>query len=89
MRYAIIFAFLLVGFSDANGQTLSGVVVDNFGIALQEVNILNKSKDRHTHSDEEGRFIFENVSDSLISSANSPLNLGCMVATFPSMTFPV
>ncbi len=43
-------------------QTLTGTVVNDYQKPLQEVNILNKTNDTHTHSDENGRFVFENVS---------------------------
>lgn len=43
-------------------QTLSGLVIDEYQQPIQEVTILNKNTDQHTHTDEQGKFIFENVS---------------------------
>ncbi len=43
-------------------QTIKGKVVNNQNQPLQEVNILNKKTDKHTHSDEFGNFMLENVS---------------------------
>lgn len=43
-------------------QTLKGTVVNTQEQPLQEVNILNKKTDAHTHSDEFGKFMLENVS---------------------------
>jgi len=52
------------------GQALKGIVVDEYRQAIHEVNILNISTDHHTHSDKEGKFIFEKivVGDTLLFS---------------------
>ncbi|CAL2084065.1 iron complex outermembrane recepter protein [Tenacibaculum sp. 190524A05c] len=50
------FSFTLIA------QTIKGKVVNNQNQPLQEVNILNKKTDKHTHSDEFGNFMLENVS---------------------------
>jgi len=52
------------------GQALTGIVVDEYRQAIHEVNILNISTDHHTHSDKEGKFIFEKivVGDTLLFS---------------------
>lgn len=43
-------------------QTLLGVVVNEYQQPIQEVSILNKNTDQHTHSNKQGKFIFKNVS---------------------------
>ncbi|WP_338814878.1 TonB-dependent receptor [Bernardetia sp. Wsw4-3y2] len=43
-------------------QTITGTVVDEYERPLQEVNILSKATDNHTHSDAKGNFVFENIS---------------------------
>ena len=55
------FIFLLIKVSIV-AQTLSGLVVDQNQGPIQEVTILNKNTDQHTHSDIQGKYIFENVS---------------------------
>ncbi|MCH2033052.1 MAG: TonB-dependent receptor [Tenacibaculum sp.] len=50
------FSFTLIA------QTIKGKVVNNQNQPLQEVNILNKKTDKHSHSDEFGNFMLENVS---------------------------
>ena len=62
MRLKIFtFIFLLIKVSLV-AQTLSGLVVDQNQGPIQEVTILNKNNDQHTHSDIKGKYIFENVS---------------------------
>lgn len=71
-------------------QTLPGIVVDQYQKPIQEVTVLNKKTEQHTHSDKQGKFIFENVSigDSLqfyhigyktkmivVKELNTPLNV--------------
>ncbi len=43
-------------------QNITGTVVDEYERPLQEVNILSKATDNHTHSDAKGNFVFENIS---------------------------
>ena len=57
--FTFIFLFAQVSIL---AQTLSGKIVDNNQLPIQEVTVLNKNTDQHTHSDQEGIFIFENVS---------------------------
>ena len=43
------------------GQSFVGKVVDEFQKPIQQVNISIPSTDRHAHSDEQGRFVLENI----------------------------
>lgn len=43
-------------------QTLNGIVVDNNNQPIREVFILNQNTDQHSHSNEQGKFILEQVS---------------------------
>ena len=54
--------FLLLFNSLLFAQTFSGIVIDENRQPIQEVNILNKTTEQHTHSDEQGKFIFETLS---------------------------
>ncbi len=68
-RINTIFLFIMIcGVGTA--QELIGSVVDEFHRPFQEVHILNKSNDSHTHSNERGSFVFENISigDTLLFS---------------------
>ncbi|MBT8221259.1 MAG: TonB-dependent receptor [Bacteroidia bacterium] len=51
----ILISFLLYGFQ-LTGQSISGNVEDNMGVALVGVNIVNLSSGRHTYTDENGSF---------------------------------
>ncbi|AFM04835.1 outer membrane receptor protein [Bernardetia litoralis DSM 6794] len=53
-----------------SAQTITGIVTDQYQKPLQEVNILNKKTDNHTHSDAQGNFVFEKISigDTLLFS---------------------
>ncbi|WP_041264023.1 TonB-dependent receptor [Bernardetia litoralis] len=66
--FAIILLFLSNSFVSA--QTITGIVTDQYQKPLQEVNILNKKTDNHTHSDAQGNFVFEKISigDTLLFS---------------------
>ncbi|WP_075341409.1 TonB-dependent receptor [Tenacibaculum agarivorans] len=60
---ATIFTIILCLVSlQLTAQTLKGKVINGKKHPLQEVNVLNKTTDKHTHSDEFGNFILENVS---------------------------
>ncbi|TWO32816.1 TonB-dependent receptor [Seonamhaeicola sediminis] len=43
-------------------QTLSGKIIDEFKQPFQGANIINKSSDKHTHSNERGEFTIESCS---------------------------
>jgi outer membrane receptor protein involved in Fe transport len=66
MRLLISLNFLAFIFLPIKGtllaQTFTGIVVDEYQKSIQEVHILNKSTDKHTHSDEQGKFILEKIS---------------------------
>lgn len=58
--------FLTVVFVILSGsvfaQTIIGIVIDEYNKSIQAVSILNKTTNKHTHSDELGNFVFENIS---------------------------
>ncbi len=57
-----LFIFLFVLFTvSVHGQTLRGVITNQFQQAIQGAHILNKTSDHHYHSDEAGNFIVEHV----------------------------
>ena len=60
LKFLTFIFFLIKG--SILAQTFSGIVFDQYQQPIQEVTILNKSTDQHTHSDKQGKFIFENVS---------------------------
>lgn len=62
MQRLITQLFFIALHSSIIAQTLNGVVVDDNKRPIQEVTILNKNTDQHTHSNEQGEFIFENAS---------------------------
>lgn len=68
MKLIILTIFFITFSGSLFAQTLNGIVVDENKQPIQEVTILNKNTDQHTHSDERGKFVFENVSigDSLL-----------------------
>ena len=57
----LTFVFIILSGS-VFAQTLNGIVVDQYQQPIQEVTILNKTTDQHSHTDEEGKFILEKVS---------------------------
>lgn len=44
------------------GQTITGKVVDEYQLPIQDAHILNKKTDTHTHSNERGEFNLDNCS---------------------------
>lgn len=55
--------YALIFFNGAMwAQTFSGKIVNEYQQPVQEVNILNKNTDQHTHSNEQGGFTLENCS---------------------------
>ncbi|MCO6162555.1 TonB-dependent receptor [Flavobacterium sp. NRK F7] len=61
MKLAFYIFFFLFGYS-INAQTITGKIVDEKQKPIQEAYILNKSTDKHSHSNENGDFTLENVS---------------------------
>jgi outer membrane receptor protein involved in Fe transport len=57
----LVFLFIVLN-SSLFSQTLIGVVIDEYQHPIQDVIILNKNTGQHTHSDEQGTFVFENAS---------------------------
>ncbi len=62
MKLSLAAIILLVISNVTYSQTHTGTVTDEYQQPIQEVNILNITTDQHTHSDEHGKFIFDNVS---------------------------
>jgi outer membrane cobalamin receptor len=62
MKLIIFTFFSIVLNGSLFAQTINGIVVDENQQPVQEVTILNKNTDQHTHSDEQGKFIFDDVS---------------------------
>jgi outer membrane cobalamin receptor len=62
MKFKFVTLFFIILKGSLSAQILTGIVVDENQKPIQEVTILNKNTDKHTHSDEQGKFIFENVS---------------------------
>ncbi len=60
-RYVQIFLFIIFSNSILYGQTLQGKISNEWNTALSEVNILNISNGKHTHSNEKGVFRFEEI----------------------------
>lgn len=58
----ILLTFFLITFNGSLfAQTLNGIVIDENQQPIQDVTILNINNDQHTHSDKQGKFIFEDV----------------------------
>jgi len=87
-----VYLIFLAVFSQAQifGQSLSGTITDYLNEPIAEANILNISNGQHTHSDEDGNYVLENVSigDTIklshlsykektifVSSLSTPLNI--------------
>ena len=62
MKLKFLTFFFIVLNGSLFAQTLTGIVADEYQNSIQAVSILNKTTSQHTHSDEHGKFIFENVS---------------------------
>jgi len=62
MKLKILIFFFMVLNGSLFAQTLTGIVSDEYQKSIQAVSILNKTNGNHTHSDKNGKFIFENVS---------------------------
>lgn len=60
MKKVLLF-FLLLAFGMSYGQSVKGEVKDNYNNPLVDVNIVNISNDKHTHTDEKGLFAFKGV----------------------------
>lgn len=52
--------FMLCSFS-TYAQSLSGIIVDAYQVPIPEAQIYNQNIQKHTHSDEYGKFVLENV----------------------------
>ncbi|MFY0624765.1 MAG: TonB-dependent receptor plug domain-containing protein [Reichenbachiella sp.] len=67
MKIKILTLLFMVMISQAYAQTVSGIVIDEYQKPIQAVSILNKTTGQHTHSDEQGKFVAENlaIGDSL------------------------
>ena len=61
MKLPLLTIFIIVLSGPLYAQTLTGTVIGEDQQPIQEVNILNRTTDQHTHSDERGKFTFENV----------------------------
>lgn len=58
----IFLTFFLIPFNGSLfAQTLNGIVIDENQQPIQDVTILNINTDQHTHSNKQGKFIFEDV----------------------------
>lgn len=57
MRLLFIFLFILFQSYSLYGQTITGKVNDELGIGILGVNVINLTKNQHTHSNNEGVFL--------------------------------
>lgn len=62
MKWHVTFILIWLIPLRAIGQTLSGIVIDKNSQPIPEVTILHSKTDRHSHTDEQGRFLFEGIS---------------------------
>ncbi len=60
-RAICMVAFFWVGMNNCWSQTLSGKVLNDRYLPINEANILNKHTDHHTHTNELGMFTLENT----------------------------
>ncbi len=61
MKQFTVIVVLLLSYNMMNSQTLKGTVNDTNKAPIIGVNILNLSSDEHTHSNEDGVFIFPKI----------------------------
>ncbi len=62
MKLKFLTFFFVVLNGSLFAQKLTGIVSDKYQKSIQGVSILNKTTSQHTHSDEHGQFVFENIS---------------------------
>ncbi len=61
MQFRFLIPFLVLIHGSLIGQTVTGIVTDEYQSSIRSVSILNKSSNLHTHSDELGKFSLENI----------------------------
>ena len=61
MKQISIVFFVLISCMQSFGQTLKGKVTDSFDQALENVYVINLSDNAHTHTNENGNFVIENI----------------------------
>ncbi|MCU4166573.1 TonB-dependent receptor [Carboxylicivirga caseinilyticus] len=61
MKLKILTLILTLMNVSSFAQALKGIVVDENQNPIQYVSVLNKTNNQHTHTDEQGKFVFESV----------------------------